>query len=225
MMAKPSELTGQVYRNLRAVEMTDQKVRNSVVWKCECVLCGAAIYTPAIDLKAGRRSCKCKHGLTTHGANKNNSNQHPLYRIWRGMLERCRNKNHKDYYNYGGKGIVVHKSWYRYEPFRDYMLSLPNCPSGVQTPGVKLKHSIDRIKSEHDYEPGNVRWATAKQQANNKSNNRTYKVNGIFMTLMEIAEKYGKVSYYTIHDRLTRRGWSLKDAVLTPANQQPRSAK
>jgi len=74
------------------------------------------------------------------------------------MISRCTNKNQADYKNYGGRGISVCRSWL--DSFEVFYADVGPKPSP--------ELSIDRIDNEGDYEPGNVRWATAKQQANNK---------------------------------------------------------
>jgi hypothetical protein len=135
------------------------------------------------------------------------------------MLSRCYNKNAAHYKDYGGRGIAVHEPWHKYENFRDYMLDLPDCPENVEVPGAFLKRTIDRIRNFEGYMPGNVRWATATEQANNKRNNKYHDVtvNGqkVSMTLRELVDRFGKVSYATAFSRLNS-GKSLKAAVTDP---------
>jgi hypothetical protein len=77
------------------------------------------------------------------------------------MISRCYCKSAgKNYKRYGGRGIQVYYLWHNFLNFADYM---PQRPSS--------KHSIDRINNDGNYEPGNVRWATQKQQANNTCKN------------------------------------------------------
>lgn len=80
------------------------------------------------------------------------------YATWTGMKSRCSNPNETGYANYGGRGISVCAEWrHDFQAFFEYMGPKPD-PS----------YSIDRIDVDGNYEPGNVRWATPKEQANNK---------------------------------------------------------
>src|SRR6266487_506032 len=78
------------------------------------------------------------------------------YRSWANMLDRCKSKRRSDYPRYGGRGIRVCRRW------RDFARFLEDL--GPRPPGLQL----DRIDNSRGYEPGNCRWATPKQQANNR---------------------------------------------------------
>lgn len=83
--------------------------------------------------------------------------KHPLYSTWHTMRNRCTNENNKDFSYYGGKGIRVCERW---QDFANFVEDMGPKPS--------LKHSIDRIDSDGDYEPLNCRWATPAQQQLNR---------------------------------------------------------
>lgn len=83
---------------------------------------------------------------------------HPLYKIWQGMKARCHGKNPNQ--RYGGRGIIVCERWKN--SFQAFVEDMGPRPS--------LKHSVDRINVHGNYEPGNCRWATPVEQANNKAN-------------------------------------------------------
>jgi hypothetical protein len=121
------------------------------------------------------------------------------------MIERCYNPHHIAYANYGGRGIGVCRKWrYSFENFIEDM--------GERPPGMTL----DRIDNDHDYGPGNCRWATRAQQALNTRQNRFLSLNGKTQTVREWANELG-MRYQTLHIRLWR-GWPL-DRALKPLDK------
>lgn len=83
----------------------------------------------------------------------------PTWKSWSGMVERCTNSNHAAYAHYGGRGITVCDRWQGKDGFANFMQDMGERPEGL---------TLDRIDNDGNYEPGNVRWATAKQQARNR---------------------------------------------------------
>ena len=110
-----------------------------------------------------------------------------MHKKWRGMQERCRLKSDKGYKNYGARGIKVYDEWIGEDGFTnffDYVQQLPHFG--------EVGYSLDRIDVNGNYEPGNVRWATAKIQGNNRRNNLMVEdVDGTMIALGLAAEKYG----------------------------------
>lgn len=102
-------------------------------------------------------SRKEKHGMRSH----------PMYSRWWSMISRCYNENNKRYKDYGGRGIDVYHEWcYDVKAFIEYVSALP----GYGGRGLTL----DRIRNNEGYKPGNLRWATSVEQANNKRNQNVF---------------------------------------------------
>ena len=86
-----------------------------------------------------------------------------IYRTWQGMKQRCFQQTHKSFKHYGGRGITVCEEWKNsFQAFYEYVSQLPHF-------GEK-GYSIDRINNEGNYEPGNVKWSTQKEQISNRRN-------------------------------------------------------
>lgn len=132
-----------------------------------------------------------------------------MERIWKYMIERCHNPKNVSHPRYGARGTTVCDRWRN---------SLEAFIADVGfRPG--REYSIDRIKSSLGYEPGNVRWATAKEQARNTRANRMIEYNGETRCLAEWAEVLG-MSYRLIHGRL-QKGWTFERAISEPKHNQP----
>lgn len=85
------------------------------------------------------------------------------------------------------------------------------------------KHTLDRIENSKGYEPDNCRWATMKEQQNNRTNNRILEYAGKHMTAAQWAEAIG-IHVNTLSQRINRLGWSIERALTTPARKHPRQA-
>lgn len=155
-----------------------------------------------------RRNRMCKGytiervGITTHNATNTR-----LYKIWCSMHERCGRPKHPQYKNYGGRGIVVCDIWSGEDGFYRFK-------EWAGESGYTDELTIDRIAPNGNYEPSNCRWATFKEQANNKRTNHIVQYKGEEYTLSELAEKVG-INKTTLKERL-KLGWSVDKAAETP---------
>lgn len=121
------------------------------------------------------------------------------YHSWQTAKERCHNPNNPGYQFYGKRGIVMCAKWR--QSFQAFYQDMGPRPEGM---------SLDRIDPNGNYEPGNVRWATDKQQQRNKRSNRLVTYKGETMTVVDWAERLG-LSYVALTHRLNR-GWKIDRA-------------
>ena len=124
------------------------------------------------------------------------------------MIARCLNPTNKDYWQYGGRGITVDLIWRDFNLFKHWAFSN----------GYKQGLSLDRIDNNAGYFPCNCRWATAKEQANNRRNNHFITYNNQTYTIAQWGEITGMPAYL-ISKRL-RRGWSVERALTQPIQVQ-----
>lgn len=130
------------------------------------------------------KSCGCIHSEQLSKRNKDDlkyngessSEYARILRIYRSMYHRCYNKIDESYINYGGRGINICDEWLNdYFSFRNWAINN----------GYSDELSIDRIDVNGNYEPNNCRWATDKEQGNNKRTNKMIEYNGEIKTLSE----------------------------------------
>lgn len=125
---------------------------------------------------------------------------HPLWHTWTSMKNRCLNPEDRSFKNYGGRGITIYPPW---------IVSLQDFADAV---GPRpLGQTLDRIDNERGYEPGNLRWATPKQQANNSRKNKTLVWNGIRYTYSQLSAVTG-INQSTIWQRVAR-GYAIEQIV------------
>lgn len=115
------------------------------------------VYQRTPDMKTGK-SAGSRGNHVHHGYARRDSQgrQSPTYVSWLGMIARCTKPNHNRYYRYGGRGIQICVKWIFFENFLTDMGERP------------LGTSLDRMDNDGNYEPGNCRWATPKEQCINR---------------------------------------------------------
>lgn len=178
-------------------------------WQCRCQ-CGTLKPVATTSLTRGAsESCGClkaemavKHGYAFK-ANRGGAKS-KLYAIWTAMISRTDNPKHKNYHQYGGRGISVCERWKA--SFSAFLEDMGDRPSD--------KHSIDRIDTNGPYDPENCRWATSKEQSRNRRNTRNITWNGETRCLRDWSSELG-FSKWVLEYRL-RTGWSIDEAFSTP---------
>jgi hypothetical protein len=152
--------TGKIFMKVRS----DGRNRAAIEVTCDC---GKVKEVWAFNLTSGNStSCGCFHKevvsqkMTTHGSTSGDKRKSRprVYRIWRGMRQRCGNPNAANYRWYGGKGIECCKDWDDFEVFKNWS------EQHSYADGLEL----DRIDSDKNYEPSNCRWVTKKQNIRNR---------------------------------------------------------
>lgn len=174
------------------------------MWMCRCD-CGAEHEVAYGNLRSGHtHSCGCtRHeAATTHGRTGTAE-----YRAWLSMRARCGNPKNLHFADYGGRGIRVCDRWSA--SFEAFLSHVGRRPSPM--------HTIDRIDVNGNYEPGNVRWATPIEQANNTTRNAHVTYRGRTATIAEWARRFG-IKYATLSGRL-QRGWSIERALECPTTK------
>jgi hypothetical protein len=187
---------GRRYGRLTVVSRApDNGEWNRRRWYCQCD-CGRSVVVQQMSLREGStRSCGCLSQDSTskrtfeHGE----SNSTKEYRAWVRMKTRCYNQRLECYKNYGGRGITVCPRWI--EAYSVFLADVGRAPSP--------EHTLGRKNNDGNYEPGNVRWETRKEQNNNRRNNRLVTVGDKTRTIGEWASESG-VNRHVIRSRLVR---------------------
>lgn len=198
------------FGKLTVVERSGSNRGGQAMYLCKCD-CGEEVTRPGTDLKRGNSvqcgrcaSAQAGRHSRKHGESLKSGKCSPEYKSWCGMINRCESTAAINYHNYGGRGIRVYPPWR--EDFRVFLAYIGRKPTPT--------HSLDRYPDPNgNYEPGNVRWATREEQAQNRRNTRLLTVEGETRTLTEWSKISG-IPYGCILQRL-EAGWDHYSAVKT----------
>lgn len=193
---------GTRFGKLRVLEVSHKGNDRRYYYKCICD-CGNIVIVRSNSLTSGNtKSCGCaRFGINKKHGMKNTR----IYRIWSNMKDRCLNPNNNAFERYGSRGVGICKEW------QDDFINFYNW---AMESGYKDDLTIDRIDNNRGYEPCNCRWATPKQQSDNKRNNILINIDGEIKDLQEWCDFYG-IKRSTVNTRVRVCGWDYKTAITT----------
>lgn len=196
-MGKALDLTGNVFGRLTVTGMNPERTFcGGIRWDSVCA-CGKKTTSPGSNLVSGKTiNCGCYHAEQ----NKKASTIHGMWKsiefsVWTGMRSRCYNEKHKQYADYGGRGITMCDAWKdNFQAFYDDMGPRPS-----------LDYTIDRIDNDVGYCKENCKWSTKLEQANNKRNNVFYKIGNVSRTLAGWSRELN-FNYKSVHSLMKHHG-------------------
>ncbi len=213
-MSRAIPMLGRIFGRLSVVATAPRNRFNQIQWTCNCQCGTQGIVVNGVQLRDGKsQSCGClsteriarlnlRHGKASGGTIS------PELTAWYNMMGRCSDPADKAYKRYGGRGIRVCSRWLNVDNF---LVDMGPRPS--------VRHSVDRIDPNGDYEPSNCRWATPKVQQNNRTNNRRILWQGQEKTLSEWSFIRG-IPTHTLAKRIDR--WPIDDAMTRPLRDDRR---
>lgn len=188
---------GDIINNIKIVEGPIHNIPGGIQFKCKCLKCGRISYrTQSEILLKTRVSCECSRGKYYI------SLTHP-YKTYIKMIDRCYNKNAKDYNNYGGRGIKVCREWYNPDNKYDSECIKNFYNWSIMHPTYNPRYTIERINIDGNYCPENCIWIDNRAQQNNKHNNKFVDFNNNKISLGNVAYALG-IDYQLLYQKSLR---------------------
>lgn len=206
-MSQLINLEGMTFFRFSVIRRETNGPTGKTRWLCKCS-CGTSRIVIGSDLRSGsHKSCGCLRHTPEHKPWKiHGMCDSPTYQSWSAMKDRCLNAQNHSFSFYGKRGIVICERWLRFENFLEDM--------GERPEGMTLDRYPD---NNGDYEPNNCRWATPKQQAHNRRDNRLIEAFGETKTLTGWSEDSRcRVIFITLKKRLDAK-WDSERAISLPA--------
>lgn len=195
-------LNGNVYGKLTVIGFATETGRAVYLCRCECGTIIQVTRNNLLNKYCNTRSCGCSRI-------KHDKSDSSVYNVWKQMKQRCQNPNNSQYHDYGGRGITVDPRWLDFANFLEDM--------GEPTE----KATLERIDNNKGYSPANCKWATWKEQHQNRRNNRLVTAFGKTQCVTAWADEYG-IKHRTLFNRLFRAKMTPEDALTKPQYAQQR---
>lgn len=213
MNTRVKDMSGQRFSSLIAVKTSGRAASGDLKWEFLCD-CGARFVANGYYARIGKITCcpSCSKERGRQAILKHGLTDTPEYRLWTDIQTRCHNQNSTAFKNYGGRGIVVCERWR--SSFENFLADMGKRPPGL---------TIERDDVNGNYEPGNCRWATRAEQANNKRNNVNLTIGGVTKTVAEWAAESG-LSYDAIWQR-HRSGKTQDQLIAKQTSRRSRSTE
>lgn len=172
--------------------------------KCDCGNEKVVQRSHLVSGKSTSCGCYAKEASVKHGLRN-----HPLYKTWSHMMDRCNNPKNKSYRDYGARGISVCKEWSGDNGLANFIRDMKEKPGQF--------HSIDRIDNDRGYSKDNCRWVTRDIQNKNTRKNIHIEYDG----RIAVARDWDRISGFsggTVRRRIVK-GWTIEEALTTPVRE------